>query len=235
MYNNHSTFILKNSINKPIWRYIDFWKFLNLLETKSLYFSDAKNLGDNHEGRIPKVVYDMMLEEDKKRGNNLNERLYNLLEKKLRKKTLISSWTYNEKESFAMWKMYSKDKMGIAIKTDLESLKNCFDKTNRDIYIGEVNYFNEDKFDYPIDNLYYPFLVKLEYYRAEKELRCITSCRKDEVKEGKLVQIDLNSLLKTIYISPNSKPEYEKILRLLRTEYKLDFDIQFSKVNDSWL
>jgi hypothetical protein len=236
MYDNdHSTFKLKESIGKPIWRYMDFWKFLNLLETSSLYFPNAENLGDNYEGRIPKVVYEMMLALDHQKGNTDNEDLNNYLERNLRKETLISSWTYNENESFAMWKMYAKDKMGIAIKTDLESLKNSFNKTERIIYIGEVNYFNKESFHYPTHNLYYPFLVKLEYYSSEKELRCITSCEHNEKKESKLVEIDLNELIKVIYISPNSKPEFKKMLNLLKVEYKLNFEIKLSEVNDSWL
>lgn len=236
MYDSdHPTFNLKESIGKPIWRYMDFWKFLNLLETGCLYFPNSENLGDNYEGRIPKIVYEMMVKQDEQRGNTANQNLNDYLEKNLRKETLISSWTYSKKESFAMWKMYAKDKMGIAIRTDLESLKNCFKNTERTIYIGEVNYFDEENFHYPIGNLYYPFLVKLQYYSSEKELRCITSCMPDEEHESKLVKVDLNELIKVIYISPNSKPEFNKMLRLLKKEYGLGFEIKFSEVNDSWL
>ena len=235
MYSTHPTFKIENSLDKPIWRYMDFWKFLNLLETKSLYFSNAENMGDDNEGRIPKEVYKLMLNEDKKNGSTTNEFLNNYLNKVIRKETLISSWTYNESESFAMWKMYAKDKMGIAIKTDFISLKESFNKTERTIYIGEVSYFNKEKFKYPTHNMYYPFLVKLEYYNFENEIRCITSCEPKETNESKLVEIDLNELIKSIYISPNSTPEFKKILELLKIEYNLKFDIEFSEVNDSWL
>ena len=235
MYKEHSTFEIKHSHNTPIWRYMDFWKFLNLLETSSLYFCISDLLGDQHEGKIPKPVLELMLEEDQINANNRNEKLNTLLEKNLRIETLTSSWTYNEKESFAMWKMYAKNKMGIAIKTDLESLKKAFNKTDRDVYIGEVNYFNKNKFDYPTYNLYYPFLVKLDYYEFEKEIRCITSCRNDEDRENKLVAIDLNELLKTILISPNSKPEFIKLIEIIKKEYNLNFKVELSEVNDSWL
>lgn len=235
MYKEHWTFEIKDSHNNAIWRYMDFWKFLNLMETECLYFSNAENLGDQSEGRYPKEVLELMLEQDKVNSNKCNENLNTFLEKNLRSETLISSWTYNEKESFAMWKMYAKDKMGIAIKTDLESLKKAFNKTDRDVYIGEVNYFNKNKFDYPIYSMYYPFLVKLDYYEFEKEIRCITSCTNDEVKESKLVAVDLNELLKTILISPNSKPEFIKLLEIVRKEYNLNFKVELSEVNDYWL
>jgi hypothetical protein len=235
MYEEHPTFELNKSINKPIWKYMDFWKFLNLLDTSCLYFSESENLGDNFEGRIPKAVLKLMLEEDERLDRNSNKELNGFIENTLRKETLISSWTYHQKESFAMWKMYAKNKMGLAIKTNLDSLKNSFKQSDRSIYIGEVRYFDESKFRYNTSNLYYPFLVKLEYYSFEEEIRCITSCREEEPKEGKLVEVDLNELIRIIYISPNSKPEFKKMLELLRREYNLNFKIEFSEVNDSWL
>ncbi|MFK5880407.1 MAG: hypothetical protein QM478_13035 [Flavobacteriaceae bacterium] len=236
MYNkDHPVFIIKESLHNPIWKYMDFWKFLNLLETGCLYFSTADSLGDNYEGRIPKVVYEMMVTEDLKKGNTNNQDTNDYLEAHLRKETLISSWTYGEKESFAMWKMYAKDKMGIAIKTDFLSLASCFSQTDRDIYIGEVSYFDKENFRYPTNNLYYPFLVKLEYYSSENELRCITSCSQEEEHESKLIEVNLNELIKSIYISPNSKPEFKRMLLLLKEKYNLDFEINLSEVNDSWL
>ena len=214
---------------------MDFWKFLNLLETKSLWFSNAVGMGDNHEGRFSHFVLSQMVEQDKQRGNKMNENINDYLESNLRLETLISSWRYAERESFAMWKMYSKEKTGIAIKTDLESLKKSFDATKRDIYIGEILYINENDYYYTTGNLYFPFLTKLDYYSFENEIRCITSCNNEEEKTSKLVEIDTNILIKEVYISPNTKPEFKKLLEIIKREYSLDFEIKFSEVNDSWL
>lgn len=235
MYKFHPTFRIEKSLGKPIWRYMDFWKFLNLIETKSLWFSNAIGLGDNHEGRIPHFVLSQMLEQDKQRDNTLNEELNNYLEKNLRAETLISSWRYAERESFAMWKMYSKDRTGIAIKTDFDSLKDAFNKTERDIYIGEILYIDEDNYYFTTSNMYFPFLTKLDYYSFENEIRCITSCKVDEDKCSKLIEVDTNILIKEVYISPNTKPEFSKLLEILKREYSLNFEIKFSEVNDSWL
>ena len=232
MYEEYpETYKTPNSHNKPIWRYMDFWKFLNLLETSSLYFPNAENLGDGHEGRFPKEVFEMMLEKDAEFYTFLKNQLENVL----RKETLISSWTYQDHESFAMWKMYAKDRMGVAIKTDLESLKRAFKKTHRIIHIGEITYFNRENFNYSFTNLNYAFLNKHEYYTFEKEIRCITNCLPDEEAGCKLIEVDLKELIKVIYISPNSKPEYVKLLETLKSQYKLDFEIVLSEVNDSWL
>lgn len=235
MYKEHPTFKIEKSIGKPIWRYMDFWKFLNLLETSSLWFSNAVGLGDNHEGRIPHFVLSKMIEEDKKRGSRANENINYFNESTLRLETLISSWRYAESESFAMWKMYSKDKTGIAIKTDLENLKMSFDNTEEDIHIGEVLYINKNDYYYTTKNLYFPYIAKLDYYSFENEIRCITSCKIDEEKVSRLIKTNTNILINEVYISPNTKPEFKKLLEMIRRDYSLDFDIKFSEINDSWL
>lgn len=214
---------------------MDFWKFLNLLETRALYFSNSDNLGDNNEGRVPQFVLKKMLEQDKERGNIDNEELNALLENTLRKTNLISSWGYAERESFAMWKIYAKDKTGIAIETDLSSLKESFRNTSRNIYIGEINYINEKDYWFSLSNMFYPFVTKLDFYQFENELRCMTVTNDDEDAESKLVEVDIDVLIKKIHISPNSKPEFRKLIELLKNEHKLGFEICYSKVSDNWL
>ena len=235
MYTEHPVLQTKQSFDKPIWRYMDFWKFLNLLETKSLYFSNSDNLGDNHEGRIPDFILKEMFELDIQNGNSDNKELNDFLERSLRKTHLISSWSYAKRESFAMWKMYAKDKMGIAIETDLESLKKAFEKTSSDIYIGDINYINEENYFFSTKNMFYPFITKLDFYKFENEIRCITIIQDHELSKSKLIEVDLNLLIKRIHISPNSKPEFRKLLEILKKEYKLNFEISYSKINDSWL
>jgi len=235
MYNEHPVFQTENSFDKPIWRYMDFWKFLNLIETQSLFFSNSDNLGDNNEGRIPIFILNRMIKEDELKGNTYNAELNFFLENTLRKTHLISSWSFAERESFAMWKMYAKDKMGIAIETDLGSLKDSFKKTPRNIYIGEVNYINEDNYYFSTSNMFYPFITKLDFYKFENELRCMTTLKDDEISTSKLIKVDLKSLIKKVHISPNSNPEFLKLIKLLKKEYELTFEICYSKINDSWL
>ncbi len=235
MYNEHSVFQTKNSFDKPIWRYMDFWKFLNLLETKSLFFSNSDNLGDNNEGRIPPFILKRMIEQDNKIGIKKNQEINDYLESTLRKNHLISSWSYAERESFAMWKMYAKDKTGVAIETDLKLLQESFNNSERIVFIGEVNYINEDNYHFSTTNEFYPFVTKLDFYRFENEIRCITITKDDEEPESKLVEIDLRALIKKVHISPNSKPEFRKLVELLKKEYQLEFEICYSKISDSWL
>ncbi|MDR6969189.1 hypothetical protein J2X31_003216 [Flavobacterium arsenatis] len=120
MYREHPNFFIDKTKNLPLWRYMEFWKFLDLLESSELHFSVVSKLGDQHEGKIPEKIFKLMIEQDEKKGrkNNFAQNYKDYLEKSLREKVLINSWIASEKESFAMWKMYAQEKLGIAVKTN---------------------------------------------------------------------------------------------------------------------
>lgn len=136
-----------------------------------------------------------------------------------------------------MWKMYSKEKLGIALKTNHERLKTSFKNSSENIYIGEVTYYDDAKPSYEIGNAFYTFLVKHNYYDFEYEVRCITEIGDaDKGITFKNIDVDLNNLIDEIYISPfASETGFTEIIEFLRTKYSLDFKIQISGVNDKWL
>ncbi|WP_026903478.1 hypothetical protein [Pedobacter glucosidilyticus] len=234
MYVKHPVFKESKSLDISIWRYMDFWKFLNLLDNKALFFSNSENLGDRFEGRIPPFVLEKIKLRDEETGSK-SEEIINYIENVCRKTFLISSWSYAERESFALWKMYAKNKSGVAIQTDLYSLKESFNMTTKSIYIGEINYIHEKKYFFDLGNLFYPFMTKFDFYSFENELRCITVNEDYEKNKENLVDIDLKTLIKKVHISQSSKPEFVKLIEQIKKEHNLNFEICYSKINDSWL
>jgi hypothetical protein len=239
MHVEHSEFIIDKTKDFPYWRYMDFWKFLNLISTSKLFFPNVEMLGDQNEGRIPEKAYEWMVGKDKKLGrkDNFAENYKRIVEKDLRPKTLISSWTASKTESFAMWKMYAKDKLGIAIKTNFERLSKSFHQTDSAIYIGEVKYYDDENPAYKVGNTFYSFLVKNNYYEFESEVRCITEISDSEsIATFKNIDIDLNVLIEEVYISPFA---YEtgiiEIIEFIKIKNNLDFKIKISGVNDKWI
>lgn len=235
MYKQHKQFKIEKTKNIPLWRYMDFWKFLNLLSTSKLFFPNIEMLGDQHEGKIPNKIYQMMVEKDKIQEKERNKNYKYLIEEKLRKTTLVCSWIASHNESFAMWKMYAKEKLGIAIKTKFDNLKNCFNKSNENIYIGEVFYYDDSNPYYEIGNTFFTFLTKHNYYQFESEVRCITEIT-DQNSTFKNIDVDLNTLIQEVYISPFA---YEtglvEIIEFLKSKYSLNFNIKISGVNDKWI
>ena len=50
MYQEHRSFTRPDDQDAKIWKYLDFTKFISMLETDSLYFARADKLTDPHEG-----------------------------------------------------------------------------------------------------------------------------------------------------------------------------------------
>jgi len=158
---------LENTLK--IWRYMDFTKFVSLLNDQSLFFSKADKFEDPLEGSytrmdiairnemfkngdkahdIPKVPEDKMRE------------LTNML-KDLPRRVAISCWHENGSESVAMWKIYLPNNRatlgkggraiqyqeGIAIQSTIKLLEDSYRKwltenKNKKIFLGRVKYLD---------------------------------------------------------------------------------------------
>jgi len=236
MYREHNVFRMQKTRDLPLWRYMDFWKFLKLINTKKLFFPNVEMLGDQHEGRIPKKILEMM-EKDK----NLNETFHKVypafIEKELRPKTVVCSWIASQHESFAMWKMYAKEKLGVAIKSNYERLKNSFHSAKEDVYIGEVTYYDDEHPFFVVGNSFHVFLTKHKYYEYESEVRCIAQIGDDELGiTTKNIDVDLDNLIEEIYISPFAfDTGLAELIEFLKSGHSLNFKIEVSGVNDMWI
>lgn len=238
MYIEHPEFIIERAKDLPLWRYMDFWKFLKLLNSSELYFPNVEMMGDQHEGKIPQKIFDLMLKEDELLGrkNKFAQNYKEFIENRLRKKTLILSWNANSTESFEFWKMYAKEKLGIAIKTNLDRLKNSVKDAEENIYIGEVRYYDDNKPTYRTGNTFYTFLTKNNYYEFESEVRCIAQIENDDTATSKNIKVDLDELIEEVYISPFAeKSGLLEIIEFLREKNNLGFKICISGVNDTWI
>jgi hypothetical protein len=237
MYVNHTDLKTDSVSQLPLWRYMDLWKFLKIINSSSLFFPSISLLGDQMEGKIPESVYREMKEHDKRNGNedNFVDVFRNFMEDYSRNKTLILSWNAAQTESFALWKMYAKDKLGVAIKTDLTRLKGSFKNTEEEIFIGEVSYFDQENPSYNIGH-FSTLLTKHIYYSYEKEVRCLTRMEDDENLTFKNIEVDLNELIDEVYLSPFAfQSGLLEIIEFLKEKHSLNFRIKMSGINDSWL
>jgi hypothetical protein len=157
-------FIAPKNANSKIWKYMDFTKFVSLLEKKSLYFSRIDKLGDPFEGSttiVNKRFIRMVNAENIKRlreegasEEKISERtnLFKEVEKldseweflkEYRKNIYVSCWHLSGHESAAMWNLYLKSNEGIAIQSTYKRFKNCFNNNKiAEVYIGQVKYID---------------------------------------------------------------------------------------------
>lgn len=247
--------------NTIIWRYLDLDKFESLLRDKALFFCRADKFIDPFEGSIPKKEADYRLFEQmrvaqfhkipfdrKKAEKNIAD--LSSTHKDLKSSHLINCWHINNTESDAMWRIYLKDNEGVAIQTTpkklFESLGNCTEK----IYPGKVRYLDYDKdvfhdseeYPYQSYNVSVPFVHKRLAFAHEKEFRLVfeihEAYRNKEYWEnqpfhkGKLVPINVSSLVEKIILPPTIDQPTKKKIATLASSYGYSFTLEDSKLLD---
>jgi len=215
MYKEHRVFEKPGDENATIWRYVDFTKFVSLLDKKTLFFARADRLGDPFEGSYSKANVKLRPEvnKDKIPPNALKE--LGLFRKQIIRFTVINCWHLNEYQSAAMWTLCLKSNEGVAIRSSFNRLKSCFKDENHDIHIGRVKYIDYEKDWMPEKNSFYPFIHKRKIFEHEQELRAIIqklshskngeiNLSKPQFDDGIYVPVDLDVLVDKIYVAPTS-------------------------------
>ena len=119
-------------VKMELYRIMSFFELYELLTNKRLKMTKLKLMEDLNEGfayslndLLPRTFNPVFFT-----SSNMNKETYNLV----RESKFITCWT-KEKESMAMWLLYSKDFKSIRIKTSKEKLKKVIDN-----YIDEIMY-----------------------------------------------------------------------------------------------
>ncbi len=236
MYKEHPNF-------KPppddavLWRYMDFTKFVSLLEKRALYFARADKLGDPFEGATPryvKLIRHLALTSGAVSGSYAR---HGEFMEQLRRFMLINCWHESPHESAAMWRLYSREKDGIAIKTDCISLKNSM-QCDAEIHVGRVSYVDYDRHYFPEHNAFVPFLHKRKSFEHERETRAIyvelpansgiLDTSKDICDIGKYFKVNISLLIKRVIVAPYADEWFLDQIESVATHYNLDAPVSKS-------
>lgn len=131
----------------------------------------------------------------------------------------VNCWHENEFESDAMWTLYAKDiTNAVAIKTTYQKL---YEALNRDplIDIGRVNYINFNKaFSSNNSTQWY----KRKSFSHENEVRAVLINETRRELDGVPIDVDLDILIDSIYISPYAGNWFVDIVKDVLKRYNLD-------------
>ncbi|MCM1566348.1 MAG: hypothetical protein NC238_10445 [Dehalobacter sp.] len=242
MYEEYPGFFSPND-NDKIWRYIDFTKFVSLLDRQALYFNRADKFPDKFEGSFSKANIDQRLIVYKGVPIASSTNILKLLQK-FRKMIAINCWHLSEFESAAMWKIYLKSDEGIAIQSTFGKLKNCFNNFKDPVYIGKVNYIDYQRDWVPEGSIFYPYLHKRNSFEYEKELRVVFArfpisedgksidYEKDTFGEGDFIPIDLNILIERVYVSPTAPLWFTELVTSVLKKYGFEKEIVQSSLSE---
>lgn len=207
-----STPRVKLSEGQKIWRYMSFYKFLDLINTSNLHFSRIDQFKDKLEGISPESCKKAILNDKKDKDKILeNIRLY---EKRLLNNRRISyacCWHINNNLNYEIWNEYGgKSFESIAIQTNLKSLNNELKKAPIPIINEPIRYFNNPFFNQ--EAYWFPTFFKRKEYSNESELRSIFYLPGEHDWTFRKINIKLENLINKIYVHPKSdKHHFKKI------------------------
>lgn len=233
--------------HEKIWRYMDFSKYVDLLTTRTLYFSRADKLEDpfdcsslqfrSESPRLLSIEYPRVQEWTCK--VNTFARLF----------VYLNCWHLNEVQSAALWKLYSENKFEtIAIQSTFIKLNSQIEnKWKRDggPYISKVKYDPKNA-GTPVGNSYKllsssgleDIIYKRKSFSHEEELRAFIFQKCDKMREGHLkndahlekllktredhirIEINPSDLIENVYVSPFAKDSFVELVKTISGELK---------------
>lgn len=216
-----------------MWRYMDFTKFVSMLENQGLFFARATEMDDAFEGGYS-------------RGNEeLRDLVYKALGpfkhdkksiEKRRRDTVLSCWHGSDHESAAMWKLYSSANESICVQTTFGRLRSQLPLS---IEIGRVQYIDYETEWVPERLPKLPFLYKRKSFEHEHEFRAVQNLN-DVAGEGNLsikrsenglwVNCELASLIENIYVAPNVSRWFYELVKQVVARYEFQFPVRLSSL-----
>ncbi len=248
MYESHPTFKQPTDGNVKVWRYLDFTKFISMIDTCRLYFTRSDKFNDPFEGSWPKINIDARktapFELDEKAQQIYLENMAKLgvWDKRWPRFIAVNCWHENNYESAAMWKLYLKSDEGIAIQSTFNLLKKSITDDEK-VYIGKIKYIDYEKEFINAGNLLEPFVHKRKSFEHEKEIRAVTikypkvesslDFSKDTILDGIPLKVDIETLIQKIYVAPNAPKWFSELVLAVVKRYGYDFEVIQSQLNNA--
>ncbi|HWX65037.1 MAG TPA: hypothetical protein VNZ27_01290 [Rhodanobacter sp.] len=211
---------------RTIWRYMDFTKFVSLLENKKLFFPRADSFEDPYEGTLTRATVHWMLNAGIPAGavdhtvENTNQ---------WRQQVFVSCWCANDHESAAMWKLYLQTSEGVAIKSKTGLLATELDRSPLSVSMTSVNYIDYDLSILPPNNIFYPFVHKRLSFQHETEIRALIWSKEtanlSQIPENAAsvsIDVSLQDLVEAVYVSPTAPPWFGELVEQITKRYGLD-------------
>ncbi len=122
-----------------LWRYMEFSRFVQLLESRQLWFARADQFDDPLEGMLTdgEFLYEPATDDEPPRFRDATS---DPLAQMMRHTAYINCWRMGEAESIAMWDLYGKGSGSVAVTTTVGLVKEQLSQDLRSVYMAEVRY-----------------------------------------------------------------------------------------------
>lgn len=136
-----------SDLDRTVWRYLTFPKYISLITYGALWFSKLNILADEFEGFMTTKTDAEMRAQQEITEQTLHPSLREIFSKTNernvedgRELTVVNCWFLDDRESEQMWTEYAKNQEGVAIKSTVRLLAQSVFCDSRYSQIGKVQY-----------------------------------------------------------------------------------------------
>lgn len=237
-----------------LWRYMDFAKFVQLIDFQTLRFPRTDQFEDPLEGTHTDAELDHLRSLPGVPGHpaGLPVDAYVGGSRAMRSTTYVSCWRAGSGESLAMWDLYGKGNGIVAVKSSVGLLKNEVDSFAGAVFIAQVRYI--DWSSAPWDNNALVMCARKDAsYQHESEIRAIiwemesstqpvfsslvgaTGAKlswlgrtKTDPPLGVEVSVDVGRLITEVMVGPRERPWVVDLVRSVMKKYGLKQPVKVS-------
>jgi len=227
------------SDESTIWRYMDFSKFVDMLDSSCLFLPGLtilKNI-DPYEGSL--VPFDPNYK------NGESSEIVRESNEEISDNIFVSCWHINDVESAALWKLYSRSNEVIAIRSEVSKLVSAIEHPdqyhNASIILTAVEYGHEkvrNKYKDNFNGISGDDIVftKRRCFEHERELRLAiyndgSSLPLSPDKTGLLLKVNLEDMLSEVIISPEAPLWILDLVKRVTQKYGFSYKIRQSTLN----
>ena len=233
-----------------LWRYMDFAKFVGLLEARALFFCRADLLGDGFEGAAGiaerRGTYDQFYLDFFRNAvrtapgqtvppptEQVEHEAHRLLAEftatgeRDRKTSFVSCWHANTGESEALWRLYCPPStVGVAIETTAQALVEAYGNDTK-IKLGRVQYVDYRR---SFAGIHDRIFWKRKSLSHEAEIRAVATQHGEQLDAGILIPVDVEKLCKSVIPSPFAPDWFVNVLSATIKRFEIDLDITQSEL-----
>ena len=199
---------------------MDFARFVEMLESRTLWFVRADQLEDPLEG----THTDAELTGLRKHLPRTHAQELIDVFRSARRELYINCWRSGSNESLAMWDLYSEGSGIVAVKSTVGRLRKAFAPYDEPVYIAKVEYVDWN--DAPgLDNVLVACTRKDLCYQHESEVRALiwksTNNLGTKPRLGIRLSLDLGRLITEVLVGPREQEWVVRLVERVMRGYKL--------------
>jgi hypothetical protein len=235
---DHPAFPAPENRNARIWRYLDFAKFVWMIDRRRLSMPHCTLMEDPFEGTTPRRLVEDLEQRAAREQDHARLEQLRKLAGDFRKGYFVSSWHINDVESEAMWKLFSASTNAVALQSTFARLREALPPY---VGVGTVRYIDYRSEALAGSDLFQWIMHKRKSFAHEQEVRAVASLHTPDDRGGTEIraradefgfypEVDLEALIEAVHVHPLAETWFFELVERVVERFGLSLPVRRSEM-----